>query len=70
MAPHSNTPQRAYSDPITSVLECWNFDIKQAIIRKVAPIENGTGNIELVLKVAERVALIELLDGGEYTQLV
>jgi hypothetical protein len=41
-----------------SVLSCWNLDIKQATIRKAAPIEKGTGKTELVAKLEERVALV------------
>jgi hypothetical protein len=33
-------------------------------------MENGTGKMELVLKVAESVTLLAVLFGGEYTQLV
>jgi len=58
MAPHSKTPHSAYSDPIMSVLSCWNLDIKQATIRKAAPMEKGTGKTELVAKLEERVALV------------
>lgn len=70
MAPHSKTPQSAYSEPIMSVLSCWNLDIKQATIRKAAPIENGTGKTELVAKVEESVAFVAEGLSGEYTQVV
>jgi hypothetical protein len=45
-----------------SVLECWNLDIRQAIIRKAAPIVKGTGKIEVDINELDSVPAALLFD--------
>ena len=52
-----------------SVRECWNLDIRQATIRKVAPIEKGTGKIDVDIRVLDNDESVVELFEGEYMQL-
>lgn len=61
MAPHSNKPQSEYSDAMMSVLWCWNLDMRHAMIKKAAPIEKGTGKIDVEMRELDSVVLVELL---------
>ncbi len=52
-----------------SVRECWNLDIRQAIMRNVAPIEKGTGKIDVDISVLDNAESVVEPFVGEYMQV-
>lgn len=54
-----------------SVLWCWNLDIRHAMIKKAAPMEKGTGKIDVEIRELDNVTAVSFVaTAGEYTQVV